>query len=211
VIGVFLVAASARTRRELEFMFNGSDVAVVGSATDMETASEELSDRDVDIVLVNIDTASREELIDSIEDTQLARETPIVFLMEQGSADLVRRVAKAGVKGILTSEIDAQSLIRALKAVASGFLVVSPEESALIQTTVGTRSEAEEALEPLTTREKEVLQKMADGLANKEIAVRLNISEHTVKFHVASIMGKLGASSRTEAVSIGMRNGLILF
>jgi two-component system, NarL family, response regulator YdfI len=210
VIGVFLVAASARARRELELMFNGSDIEVVGSAADLETASEELPDRDADIVLINVDGTAREELLDSIEDTQLARETPNVVLIERRSADFVRRAARAGVRGILTSGIDALSLIRALKAVASGFLVVSPEESAAIQTASRTHREAEETPELLTSREKEVLQKLAAGLANKEIAMRLDISEHTVKFHVASILAKLGASSRTEAVSIGMRNGLIL-
>jgi len=65
-------------------------------------------------------------------------------------------------------------------------------------------------LEPLTKREREVLQMLAGGLANKEIAARLAISDHTVKFHVASILGKLGVSTRTEAVSVGIRRGLVL-
>ena len=67
-----------------------------------------------------------------------------------------------------------------------------------------------ELAEPLTPRESEVLQMLASGLANKEIAAKLAISEHTVKFHVASILGKLGAGSRTEAVSLGIRRGLVL-
>ncbi|MBZ5660269.1 MAG: LuxR C-terminal-related transcriptional regulator [Acidobacteriia bacterium] len=66
------------------------------------------------------------------------------------------------------------------------------------------------ATESLTPRESEVLQILASGLANKEIAARLAISEHTAKFHVASILGKVGAGSRTEAVSIGIRCGLVL-
>ena len=69
----------------------------------------------------------------------------------------------------------------------------------------------EELREALTPRESEVLQMLASGLGNKEIAAKLAISEHTVKFHVASILGKLGASSRTEAVSLGIRRGLVLF
>ena len=64
--------------------------------------------------------------------------------------------------------------------------------------------------EDLTPREIEVLKLVAAGLANKEIAHRLEISDHTVKFHVASVMGKLGASSRTEAVTLGIRLGLIM-
>jgi len=67
-----------------------------------------------------------------------------------------------------------------------------------------------ELAEPLTPRESEVLQMLASGLANKQIAAKLAISEHTVKFHVASILGKLGAGSRTEAVSLGIRRGLVL-
>jgi DNA-binding NarL/FixJ family response regulator len=65
-------------------------------------------------------------------------------------------------------------------------------------------------VEPLTPREIEVLRAMAEGLANKEIAVRLGVSENTVKFHVASVMGKLGAGSRTEAVMQGIRLGIVL-
>jgi DNA-binding NarL/FixJ family response regulator len=68
----------------------------------------------------------------------------------------------------------------------------------------------DELAEPLTPRESEVLQMLASGLANKEIAAKLAISEHTVKFHVASILGKLGAGSRTEAVALGIRRGLVL-
>ena len=62
----------------------------------------------------------------------------------------------------------------------------------------------------LTPREIEVLQLLSEGLGNKEIASRLNISEHTAKFHVASILGKLGATTRTEAVTLGIRHGLVM-
>jgi DNA-binding NarL/FixJ family response regulator len=67
-----------------------------------------------------------------------------------------------------------------------------------------------ELAEPLTRREREVLQMLAAGLGNKEIASRLDISDHTAKFHVGSILGKLGAASRTEAVALGIRRGLVL-
>jgi DNA-binding NarL/FixJ family response regulator len=63
--------------------------------------------------------------------------------------------------------------------------------------------------EHLTLRERQVLEMMSEGLSNKEIAAQLNISAHTVKFHISSILGKLGASSRTEATTIGLRRGLI--
>ena len=67
----------------------------------------------------------------------------------------------------------------------------------------------DELLEQLTPREGEVLRLLADGLGNKDIAVKLGISEHTIKFHIHSLLGKLGAASRTEAVTRGLRSGLI--
>jgi len=71
------------------------------------------------------------------------------------------------------------------------------------------QSPEDELLEQLTSRENEVLRLLADGLGNKEIAVKLSISEHTIKFHIHSILGKLGAASRTEAVTRGLRRGII--
>ena len=78
----------------------------------------------------------------------------------------------------------------------------------------GTRSMStmeveDEVSEEITSRETEVLRMLAEGLVNKEIAARLGISEHTVKFHISSILDKLGASTRTEAVTLGIRRGLI--
>jgi DNA-binding NarL/FixJ family response regulator len=74
--------------------------------------------------------------------------------------------------------------------------------------TLSARGAADPA-QPLTARESEVLGMLAEGLGNKAIAARLGISTHTAKFHVASILAKLGAGSRTEAVTIGMRRGLV--
>jgi DNA-binding NarL/FixJ family response regulator len=92
-----------------------------------------------------------------------------------------------------------------------GLIVMHPGEvDAMFPAAPPASQPLAELTEPLTPRESEVLQMLASGLANKEIAARLAISEHTVKFHVASILGKLGAGSRTEAVSLGIRRGLIL-
>jgi DNA-binding NarL/FixJ family response regulator len=112
--------------------------------------------------------------------------------------------------------VSPEQLVAALQAAASGLLVLHPAQAAAQVTTNGFASsparsrELDELAEPLTPRESEVLQMLASGLGNKEIASKLAISEHTVKFHVASILGKLGAGTRTEAVSIGIRRGLVL-
>jgi DNA-binding NarL/FixJ family response regulator len=93
----------------------------------------------------------------------------------------------------------------------AGLVVVHPSGIAVALPAASTAlSPLAELAEPLTPREREVLQMLASGLVNKEIAAKLSISDHTVKFHVASILGKLGASTRTEAVSLGFRRGLIL-
>lgn len=210
MIGILLVAASTRTRRELELRLERSEVEVVGSVADVETAAEELLEKDPDVLLVSVENDSRDELLETLEEMHLTREVSVVLLVQGTSPNFVQRSVRAGVRGILPAEIEENALQSALQVIARGLIVLSPEEVGSLQPVMETSTETAEAIEGLTPREKEVLQKMASGLGNKEVAARLRISEHTVKFHVASILGKLGASSRTEAVSIGMRRGLIL-
>jgi NarL family two-component system response regulator YdfI len=99
-----------------------------------------------------------------------------------------------------------------VEAVGVGLAVLLPEglDSLLRESGASQRAVSPPLVEALTPREIEVLGMMVEGWGNKEISTRLGISEHTVKFHVASIMGKLNASSRTEAVTSGIRHGLIM-
>jgi two-component system nitrate/nitrite response regulator NarL len=108
----------------------------------------------------------------------------------------------AGPVVIVHSTADAEDLAAGVEAAAGGLTVLQPGQQR--------RVPAVEAGEALTVREREVLAMLAEGAGNKAIAWKLGISEHTVKFHVAAIMGKLQAGSRTEAVTIGIRRGLIL-
>jgi DNA-binding CsgD family transcriptional regulator len=110
------------------------------------------------------------------------------------------------VRAHLPDSTTAEQLIAALIAVAHGLTVTNSEE----ELRSGRRhTELPPLVEPLTPRELQVLRYLADGLSNKEIAARLSLSDHTVKFHVASILGKLGAASRAEAVAQGLRRGLV--
>jgi DNA-binding NarL/FixJ family response regulator len=112
---------------------------------------------------------------------------------------------------VLPNEVSTYQLAAALQAAAAGLVVVHPTEiPAAFPVATPASQPLAELPEPLTRREREVLQMLAAGLANKEIAARLNISDHTAKFHVAAILGKLGASTRTEAVALGIRRGLVL-
>lgn len=130
---------------------------------------------------------------------------PVVALVP--GEEFAAEAWSAGARGVLLREVAAEPLRAALHAAARGLAVLEPRLSAAL---VHARSPEPESLpEPLTPREREVLQLLAEGLSNKAIAARLEVSEHTVKFHVNALMGKLGAQSRTEAVVRAMRAGLI--
>jgi two-component system, NarL family, response regulator YdfI len=113
------------------------------------------------------------------------------------------------VRAHLPPDATASEVLAAVAAVGQGLVVLTRTQAERLLPARSGRDDLPRLIEALTPREVEVLRLLADGLVNKEIADRLGISEHTAKFHVASILGKLQASSRTEAVAQGMRRGLI--
>jgi len=136
----------------------------------------------------------------------------VVLLVRNPALEPLAEALRAGVKAVLPSGMDEAEIVAAIEAAAAGLVVLDAAgiETFLNAPSAVARGSSENLVEPLTRREVEVLQLVAAGLGNKEVAARLKISEHTVKFHVASLMGKLGAGSRTEAVTLGIRHGLIL-
>ena len=211
MIRVFIVAASPLSRAGLQSTLADSRVDIAGTAADFESISSQLVDLGADIVLVETDAETQEEFLNAIEDAEIAQEYGVVVLSEQPKAAWLSKALRAGVRAVLPRDTTLEQLRTALEAAAAGLVVVHPSElDAVLSATVSSRVAVDELLEPLTRREREVLQMLAAGLANKEIAARLAISDHTVKFHVASILGKLGVSTRTEAVSAGIRRGLVM-
>jgi DNA-binding NarL/FixJ family response regulator len=151
-------------------------------------------------------TQSRPDvLLTSAPRDELASAPAIVMI---GDAAWSAALLRLGVRAILPPDASAAEIVGAVSAAAGGLAVVDPAQ---LETFVG-----EPAMQPvsepgpLTSRELEVLRMLADGVANKNIAWNLKISEHTVKFHVAQILAKLNAGTRTEAVTIGIRKGLIM-
>jgi len=151
---------------------------------------------------------------------------PVILLVENPARRLAEPLPPA-VRAVLPRNITPAEIVGAIEAVAAGLYVFHPSDVDSVAALRAREPEHSSAplpelgeplveplvgplVEPLTPREIEVLQLLSQGLGNKEIASRLNISEHTAKFHVASIMGKLGAGSRTEAVTLGIRHGLVL-
>jgi NarL family two-component system response regulator YdfI len=186
-------------------------VEVVGSAPSFESLADQWSDVEADIVFVEAPNGQFERVIDSVARSQLGSEATVVVVSERFEPRWFAEALRAGVRAILPSNILPDELVAGLEAAAAGLIVLHPAEvDRMFPAAEPTSTPLAELVEPLTPRESEVLQMLASGLANKEIAARLAISEHTVKFHVASILGKLGAASRTEAVSLGIRRGLVL-
>ncbi len=135
---------------------------------------------------------------------------PAVVLTNEDQPVWTADALRAGVRALLPRDASPAAILAALDAAASGMALIDPQE---LESLLGVSAPLQATEAPavtLTPRELEVLRMMADGAANKEIAWKLGISEHTVKFHVASILGKLDAGTRTEAVARGLRTGLIL-
>jgi DNA-binding NarL/FixJ family response regulator len=209
VIRVLIVAAAARAWQALESLLHAQGFAVLGSFASVEDAAGVFTEEDVDAIIIDASDVSLEDLLESLQESDAAREAPTILLLPDASPDAVSQALRLGVRGILPASPEPQQLAAALEAVVQELVVYNSEMSSP-RRAASRGAPADELSEPLTPREREVLRLLASGLGNKEIAVKLKISEHTAKFHVASILGKLGAASRTEAVSIGMRNGLIL-
>ena len=130
---------------------------------------------------------------------------PVLALLAE--VETASSLLGSGVRGLLPRDASPMQLAAALKAVAGGLLVIDPLLAEQITPTLPITDL--EPAESLTPREDEVLRLMAEGLSNRAIALQLDISEHTVKFHANAILNKLNAQSRTDAVVRAMRMGLI--
>ena len=133
---------------------------------------------------------------------------PVVVLVDFADSAVVGSALRAGIRGAISRDATAEEIEGAVYAVNAGLVVTAP--ATLAELLPDAPLFAEELAEPLSDRELEVLELLTEGLSNKLIAHRLSISEHTVKTHVASIFAKLGATSRTEAVSQAIRRGLVM-
>lgn len=209
LIRVAVVASSAIARAGLEkLLADFSDLEVVGSATKVETLSEQLSLLQPDVVL--FEWADSE--MNSLPAIPSLPEPPaFVLLMDEWQPAMVTDLLRSGVRAMLPIDATVDEIVAAIQSAAIGLGVIHPDLlDALLEALPTPRSLPVEPDQPLTSREVEVLRMLAEGLGNKAIARRLNISEHTVKFHISSIFSKLNATSRTEAVILGARQGLIL-
>jgi two-component system, NarL family, response regulator YdfI len=212
VIRVFIVAASPLARAGLENLLASCQMEVAGSFSELDEAAARLDDIPADAILVDSTGEPFGPFLDALLASGLASDFNVVLLVEPASLAASTEALREGVRAVLPNDVSPEQLAAALQAASSGLVVLLSTQVPVSNgfSSGATPRALDELAEPLTPRESEVLQMLASGLANKEIAAKLAISEHTVKFHVASILGKLGAASRTEAVALGIRRGLVL-
>ncbi len=210
-VGVLVVARQPVARAGLRSLLSGrDDVYAIGQAASVEDAIDLAQRLAPDAALGSWGLGELDEAL-ALSRGLRPLGTPLLLLSDAPEArDVVELVQGAGVRGIILAEASPDEIAGALHAISEGLFVLDPPLAGLLvgHTPLATLAAADPG-EPLSEREREVVELLALGLPNKAIARRLGISEHTVKFHVGSILAKLGAASRTEAVTRAARRGLI--
>jgi DNA-binding NarL/FixJ family response regulator len=174
--------------------------AEVQDAASLAVALQESGDPPPDVVVVDPSHAGGnvEELVTELRDSL---DSAIVVFTGNGGPRLLADALKAGVKGYVRKDSPPEDLVRAIRAAHDGEFYVDPALSSTIVLEEGDRT--------LTARQREILQMLADGLQTDTVAKRLGLSTETVRTHTKRILAKLHADTRTQAVAIAIRNGLI--
>ena len=229
IIRIFIVAASPITHAGLESVLQARDEFVItGGAAEISAAPAGFPiGQAVDVILVNVEREKDFAELFAFLDNRYGEEIGFpsvvaLFPPELQNSEYFIRALQSGVRGVLPNDASADEITASVAAAATGLISFTPEmlENVLSFSDAAEASDLmpagnsqilpDEIIETLTAREREVLELLVEGESNKAIAYQLNISEHTVKFHIASIFGKLGVNTRTEAVTQALRRGLIL-
>lgn len=186
------------------------DLRVAGEARSLESSGLLQQTPEIDVVLVDAPTV---EVVEHAASLLSGLGTPLVALGPSGAASMIGQAAtwRPWAYGFLAREAAPDRIVSAVRAVAAGLVVLDQDlaSDALTLPRPVAPLPLADSLDDLTGREHEVLTLVAVGLTNKAIAQRLGISDHTVKFHVAAVLAKLGAESRTEAVHLAVRRGML--
>lgn len=200
---IIVVAESAVVSARVEAMLRGDPAVrvVVANPGELTTLAAE---HDTPILILAMSAQAAARTLDTLGSAR--RIPPVILLTSAPRAAWTAHARRGGVRAVLRRDATAAELSAAIAATRAGLLVLHPDAVSA--------PPAAAALPPgetttLTPRELEILEMMAEGMSNRTIAARLKISRHTVKFHVASILTKLAARTRTEAVTTGVRQGFL--
>jgi two-component system, NarL family, response regulator YdfI len=221
MVRVLIATENLLMRAGLESLLKSSSELEVASANaNTNLIKAQIQEQQPDVVLIEWN-GEEETLVPAIADLfpvwqnhqQTTTGMPaFIVLTNSSEQEGVIEALKAGVHAILPRSATVDEIVAAVMAAAAGLIVLTND---VLELLIGNVPDRNRELSPLptqalTAREIEVLDLLAEGQGNKAIAKRLAISEHTVKFHISSIFSKLNAQSRTEAVTLGARLGLIL-
>lgn len=210
---VVIVAESTVVRAGLEALLAGdATLTVIGRARELTDLAPLIAASQPNVVLWEVD-AGPVDIVNTLLDLSPERPLPaLVLLAPRETIASLAPLWRLGVHALLPRTATAEAILAGVAAVTAGLVVWHPDALAAPHPLLplGELDSAVLTVEALTPRETEVLGMLAEGWSNKAIARQLQLSEHTVKFHLASIFTKLGATSRTEAVTLGLRRGLIM-
>jgi DNA-binding NarL/FixJ family response regulator len=178
----------------------GLEGAEVTGAATLQGALDDMGTKQPDVTIVDPWRAGGD--VESILTTLTSKfGSPIVVFTADGGARLLSDALKAGVKGYVRKDSPGEDLVRAIQAARDGDFYVDPALSSTIVLDDGDKT--------LSDRQREILQMLADGMQTEAVAIKLGLSTETVRTHTKRILAKLGADTRTQAVAIGIRTGLI--
>jgi DNA-binding NarL/FixJ family response regulator len=205
---LLLVDDHRMLREGLRRALEQQGLEVVAEASDGAEALKLALDLHPDVILMDVSMPG----VDGVEATRSIMQADarqrIVMLTMHNDGDVVDRAIRAGAAGYLTKDCSISEVVDAVTTAANGDMALSPRlAAAMLDAARDTKSGTEDR--PLTQREEEVLQLIADGCSTPEVAARLYISQKTVKNHLASIYEKLDARDRTQAVLMAVRMGII--
>jgi two-component system, NarL family, response regulator YdfI len=213
VVKVLVCANSSVELARLEALVKSAlSLRLVGSSLGRAGLDQLLADTQPDVLL---ESPSHNDLVESNWSDLSPKTVARVLLVNEhefGVALAAIQTVHSSLRGVLPNWASEREIQTAIEAAAAGLLVLHPDVAELVATasSFASRVSSTSLGQQLSPRESEILNMLAAGLGNKEIAWRLKISEHTVKFHVTSIFNKLNTSSRAEAVAVGVRLGLII-
>jgi two-component system, NarL family, response regulator YdfI len=224
LIKIFILADSTKELARLTAIVRPDLSAELAAASlDRGVLIDQLEDVEVGVPVILLEHSSARQLEHSSQDDLIDEDVARILLVEQAAlSDAIgaMKEADSAIRAVLPARASEKEILAAIQAVDAGLIVIHPDafvefnakenERVTFIPEGSPRELPDGPIQQLSPRESEVLNLLADGLANKEIAWRLKISEHTVKFHITSIFNKLDASTRAEAVANGARRGLII-
>jgi two-component system, NarL family, response regulator LiaR len=206
-IRVMVVDDHTMVRRGLEtFLMVFDDLQLAGEAENGETAVQICTQVLPDVILMDMAMPGMDGATATRAIRQKLPQVQVIALTSFKEGELIRNALEAGAIGYLLKDVSADELARAIRAAHNGRAALSPDAAQAL---------VESANQPpipgldLTEREREVLTLMIEGLNNTQIAGRLTVSPSTIKSHVSNILTKLGVASRTEAVTLALRNRIV--